>query len=148
MKNLSHIIILLLLTYATTSCMQNGGNIGHLYGQWRLEKIVDDTDTLQCDTVFLSFQADIFQLRKIIYESYDYTAFIGLFEHQEEHLKLNFLNHNSQDVTTEEQTAKMLKDLSSLYIYEVSPLFFVEQLDRNNMILDYNNRRYFLKKLN
>ena len=53
--------LLIVIGATLTSCMQNGGNIGYLYGQWRLEEVTHDNTTSVCDTVFFSFQSDVFQ---------------------------------------------------------------------------------------
>lgn len=131
-----------------TSCMQNNGYIGDLWGQWRLEEITTDKMVEECDTVFFSFQSNVFQVRKVIYSSYDYTAFTGLYERSDEMIKFDFLNFNSNDIVTAEDSAAMLQELQRLYIYEVSPTFDIKSLNRNNMILQHNNHEYYFKKLN
>ncbi len=131
-----------------TSCMQNNGYIGDLWGQWRLEEITTDKMVEECDTVFFSFQSNVFQVRKVIYSSYDYTAFTGLYERSDEMIKFDFLNFNSNDIVTAEDSAAMLQELQRLYIYEVSPTFDIKCLNRNNMILQHNNHEYYFKKLN
>ncbi|MBQ5750970.1 MAG: lipocalin-like domain-containing protein, partial [Bacteroidaceae bacterium] len=76
MKKLIY-IVLAFIAVTLTSCMQNNGNIGYLFGQWRLEEVKHDNITTECDTVFFSFQSNVFQIRKIIYDSYDYSVFMG-----------------------------------------------------------------------
>lgn len=147
MKRLIYLIILG-IACTMTGCMHNGGDIGHLFGQWRLEYIDSEHGTQPCDTVFFSFQSDVFQVRKIIYNSYDYTGFTGLYEHQDGHIKFKFYHHNSQDVTTPEQEARMLKDLESLHIDTATPLMGVTELTRKKMVLEYKDYRYHFVKLN
>ena len=147
MKKLIY-IALTIITVTLTSCMQNGGNIGHLYGQWRLEEVKHDNITTACDTVFFSFQSDVFQIRKIIYNSYDYSVFMGLYEHQEDVIKFNIYNHNSKEILSEDDKQVALSDISSLYIDTLFPLFKVVALDNRHMTLEYNDNRYYLKKLN
>lgn len=151
---MKHFIGITILTIAMccmsslTSCMQNNGYIGDLWGQWRLEEITTDKMVEECDTVFFSFQSNVFQVRKVIYSSYDYTAFTGLYERSDEMIKFDFLNFNSNDIVTPEDSAAMLQELQRLYIYEVSPTFDIKSLNRNNMILQHNNHEYYFKKLN
>ena len=147
MKRLIY-IALTIITVTLTSCMQNGGNIGHLYGQWRLEEVKHDNITTACDTVFFSFQSDVFQIRKIIYNSYDYSVFMGLYEHQDDVIKFNIYNHNSKEILSEDDKQVALSDISSLYIDTLFPLFKVVALDNRYMTLEYNDNRYYLKKLN
>lgn len=147
MKRIVYFIILLIALSSTTSCMQNNGYIGDLFGQWRLEYIEYDNTQHPCDTVFYSFQSDIIQVRKVI-EKYDYLTITGLYTHENDMLKVNFYNHWGNEVTTEEDLNNLLKDLKTIYIDEQSPLFTVEKLDCHNMILQYNNRRYVFTKLN
>lgn len=147
MKQLIY-ILLIVIGATLTSCMQNGGNIGYLYGQWRLEEVTYDNTTSVCDTVFFSFQSDVFQIRKIIYNSYDYSVFMGLYQHSDNHIKFNIYNHNSKEVISEEDKQAMLIDLASLHIDTTSPLFQVIKLDNRYMTLEYNDYKYHFKKLN
>ena len=147
MKKLIY-IALTIITVTLTSCMQNGGNIGYLYGQWRLEEVVHDNDTTACDTVFFSFQSDVFQIRKIIYDTYDYSVFMGLYQHQDDVIKFNIYNHNSKEILSDEDKQIALSDISSLYIDTLFPLFNIIELDNRYMTLEYNDNLYYFKKLN
>ena len=131
-----------------TSCMHNGGDIGYLFGQWRLEQVEYDDVAQECDTVFFSFQSNVFQIRKIIYNSYDYSVFMGLYEHQEDFIKFNIYNYNSKEILTPEYEQATLVDLASLHIDTVVPVFKVIELDNKYMTLEYNDYYYYLKKLN
>ena len=131
-----------------TSCMHNGGDIGYLFGQWRLEQVEYNDVAQECDTVFFSFQSNVFQIRKIIYNSYDYSVFMGLYEHQEDFIKFNIYNYNSKEILTPEYEQATLVDLASLHIDTVVPVFKVIELDNKYMTLEYNDYYYYLKKLN
>ena len=131
-----------------TSCMHNGGDIGYLFGQWRLEQVEYDDVAQECDTVFFSFQSNVFQIRKIIYNSYDYSVFMGLYEHQEDFIKFNIYNYNSKEILTPEYEQATLVDLASLHIDTVVPVFKVIELDNKYMTLEHNDYYYYLKKLN
>ncbi|MBR5844382.1 MAG: lipocalin-like domain-containing protein [Bacteroidaceae bacterium] len=147
MKHLIY-IALTVVALALASCMQNGGNIGYLYGQWRLEQVEHENVATECDTVFFSFQSNVFQIRKIIYDSYDYSVFMGLYEHQNDHIKFNIYNYNSQEILTPEYEHVVLNDLASLHIDTVVPLFKVVELNNKYMTLEYNDYLYYFKKLN
>lgn len=137
----------LIILSTLASCTQNEGYIGDLFGIWRLEEITDGTTVEECDTIFMAFQADVFQVRRVDYTSYDYTLFTGLYTRTDNLMQCNFLNHNGTDAVTEEQQQQMLHDLASLHIGEISPVFVVEELDKRNMKLEYNGYRYIFVKL-
>ena len=151
----------LIILSTLASCTQNEGYIGDLFGIWRLEEITDGTTVEECDTIFMAFQADVFQVRRVNYISYDYTLFTGLYTRTDnlmqcnflnhngtdQLMQCNFLNHNGTDAVTEEQQQQMLHDLASLHIGEISPVFVVEELNKRNMKLEYNGYRYIFVKL-
>ena len=147
MKHLIYIAIAV-IAVTLTSCMHNGGDIGYLFGQWRLEQVEYNDVAQECDTVFFSFQSNVFQMRKIIYNSYDYSVFMGLYEHQEDFIKFNIYNYNSKEILTPEYEQATLVDLASLHIDTVVPVFKVIELDNKYMTLEYNDYYYYLKKLN
>ena len=137
----------LIILSTLASCTQNEGYIGDLFGIWRLEEVTDGTTIEECDTIFMAFQADVFQVRRVDYTSYDYTLFTGLYTRTDQLMQCNFLNHNGTDAVTEEQQQQMLHDLASLHIGEISPVFVVEELNKRNMKLEYNGYRYIFVKL-
>ena len=137
----------LIILSTLASCTQNEGYIGDLFGIWRLEEITDGTTVEECDTIFMAFQADVFQVRRVDYTSYDYTLFTGLYTRPDQLMQCNFLNHNGTDAVTEEQQQQMLHDLASLQIGEISPVFVIEEFDKRNMKLEYNGYRYIFVKL-
>ena len=137
----------LIILSTLASCTQNEGYIGDLFGIWRLEEVTDGTTVEECDTIFMAFQADVFQVRRVDYTSYDYTLFTGLYTRTDQLMQCNFLNHNGTDAVTEEQQQQMLHDLASLHIGEISPVFVVEELNKRNMKLEYNGYRYIFVKL-
>lgn len=145
-KNIIFAATLIILS-TLASCTQNEGYIGDLFGLWRLEEITDGTTVEECDTIFMAFQADVFQVRRVDYTSYDYTLFTGLYTRTDQLMQCNFLNHNGTDAVTEEQQQQMLHDLASLHIGEISPVFVVEELNKRNMKLEYNGYRYIFVKL-
>ena len=145
-KNIIFAATLIILS-TLASCTQNEGSIGDLFGIWRLEEITDGTTVEECDTIFMAFQADVFQVRRVDYTSYDYTLFTGLYTRTDQLMQCNFLNHNGTDAITEEQQQQMLHDLASLHIGEISPVFVIEELDKRNMKLEYNGYRYIFVKL-
>lgn len=147
MKRTTIFATLLIILSALASCTQNEGYIGDLFGIWRLEEITYGTTVEECDTIFMAFQADVFQVRRVDYVSYEYTLFTGLYTRTDNLMQCNFLNHNGDDAVTEEAQQQMLQDLAPLHITEVSPVFVVEELNKHNMRLEYNGYRYVFEKL-
>lgn len=149
MKQALYIIITTITLCITTSCLQNDGYIGELFGQWRLESIEYESNTFACDTVFFAFQSDIIQVRKVNYLTYEYITFTGLYSRQDDLMQVDFYKHkgNANDAITEEEKAAMLRDLESLYIDVLSPTFVIEKLNWDEMILKYNDYRYIFTKL-
>ena len=95
----------------------------------------------------MAFQADVFQIRRVNYISYDYTLFTGLYTRTDDLMQCNFLNHNGTDAITEEEQQLMLQDLAWLHIDDISPVFVVEELNKHNMRLAYNGYHYYFVKL-
>lgn len=148
MKNLAYIIILIVALTVATSCTQNNGYIGPLFGQWRLEKLTSDTIEEKCDTVFFAFQSDVFQIRAVDYTSYVSMPYTGLYRRPNNDIQLNIYSHWGRDIKTSNDTINTLKSLVPLHITELSPLFEVEYLDNKKMVLEYNDYQYHFVKLN
>ncbi len=147
MKHIGIFITTLIALCATTACTHNNGDIGFLFGQWKLHEITTGNTAEPCDTVFLAFQSNIVQLRKVVYESYDYNLLTGLYEQQGDRLQCSFLNINGTDAIEEQQKKQMLDELASLHIKEACPVFQVIRLTRNEMALQYGRYTYHLEKL-
>lgn len=67
MKNtIRYISVLLLFLLAHTSCLQNGGNIGDIFGKWVLVRIDGDNikPPVQNGNLFLSFQKDVIKIQR------------------------------------------------------------------------------------
>lgn len=147
MKTTRLFIIIVLTLSALGACTQNEGNIGYLFGIWRLHEITDETHTETCDTVFLAFQSDVFQLRRVIYDIHEYSIFTGLYTRDDTCIHFRFLNHNGTDVTTDSLRTDMLNDLKNLHIDTPSPSFRVVSIDNHDMVLQYNGYSYSFVKL-
>ena len=65
----------LIILSTLASCTQNEGYIGDLFGIWRLEEITDGTTVEECDTIFMAFQADVFQVRRAVFINKPHTIF-------------------------------------------------------------------------
>ena len=148
MKRIFYLIFLIASFGCITSCMQNNGYIGDLYGIWRLESITANGTTEECDSVFFAFQSDIIQIRKVTYDIHKVTLTTGLYTRQNNMLKVNLYHYEGHDVTNDVAIAQMLQNLACIYIDEVSPLFAVEELTGKEMILEYQERVYKFTKLN
>ena len=148
MKKIVYLVTLIVSLGAMLSCTQNNGYIGPLFGQWQLKKITTDAQVEVCDTVFWAFQSDVFQIRKVNYESYVSMSYTGLYRRPDNNLQLHIYNYWGNEILTTNDTINTLKTLEHLYIDELSPIFVVEQLDNSNMVLEYKGHKYHYKKLN
>lgn len=147
MKHIGIFIVSLIALCATSACTHNNGDIGFLFGQWRLHEITNGNTTEPCDTVFFAFQSNVVQLRKVVYESYDYNVLTGLYEQDADRLKCSFLNINGTDAIEEQEKKQMLDVLASLHIAETCPTFQVVRLTKDVMTLQYDCYTYHLEKL-
>ena len=147
MKRIIYIVALLATLCATSSCLQNNGYIGELFGQWRLEKIVTGEKVEPCDTVFFAFQSNLFQMRKANFNFYEYTLLRGYYERTPEYIRFNILNHNTSNVKTEEEIERALRDTRSFYVDEINPVFDIERLTYREMILLYKGHTYYFVKV-
>ena len=148
MKRIIYLVTLIASLGTILSCTQNNGYIGPLFGQWQLKKITTDAQVEVCDTVFLAFQSDLFQIRKVDYVSYVSVHYTGLYRRPNNNLQLHIYNYWGSEILTADDTIKTLKTLEHLHIDELSPTFIVEQLDNSNMVLEYKGHKYYYKKLN
>ena len=66
MKTIRYILLFFCLLLAQAGCVQNGGNIGKIFGKWVLLKIEGDNTAppAQKGVIYFSFQKDVIQLQQ------------------------------------------------------------------------------------
>ena len=137
----------LIILSTLASCTQNEGYIGDLFGIWRLEEVTDGTTVEECDTIFMAFQADVFQVRRGDYTKYEHKPFSSLYKPTHQLIQCKFFTHNRTEAVTEGQKQPILHDHAPLHHGESLPVFVVEELNKRNMKLEYNGYRYIFVKL-
>lgn len=96
MKNaIRNISLLLLILLAHSSCLQNGGNIGDIFGKWVLVRIDGDNikPPVQNGDIFLSFQKDVVKMQ-IDRGNHAFSDIFGSFRMDDGFLYLNFPEDN------------------------------------------------------
>lgn len=102
MKRLAYITALLAALAATSSCTQNNGHIGPLFGSWSLQSMtVDDADMPLPPGVIgttMSFQSDVVRFNLIYQYSHTFESF-ATWSKTGDVMVFNFAHHD--DVTAE-----------------------------------------------
>ena len=137
----------LIILSTLASCTQNEGYIGDLFGIWRLEEITDGTTVEECDTIFMAFQADVFQVRRGAFTIYGDTPISEPPNRTEQPIQCKFFHNTRPEARARRAPPPTTHDLASLHIGEISPVFVVEELNKRNMKLEYNGYRYIFVKL-
>lgn len=73
MKSLYKISIFLLFAILTSSCLHNNGDIGNLFGKWKLISIETDDETLVFDDIYVNFQNQVFSIQEIYSDNHMVT---------------------------------------------------------------------------
>ncbi len=96
MRKVLDFIIIGLVMLSLSSCTHNNGDIGHLFGFWRLERIEIDgeTDSGYKGNITWAFQGEIVEMR-IYGDNHTYNSSIGTWERNDGYLDLNYTH--SQD---------------------------------------------------
>lgn len=84
----------LLLILTLTSCMHNDGDIGNLFGTWKIESIAIDgeEDAKYEGDVFVQFQTEVVRLVQVEH-NYDYVEYLGSWSREGNNLLLD-LHYN------------------------------------------------------
>lgn len=94
MKLIQNIFIVLAIVFLAAGCTRNNGDIGDLFGDWRLETLTADGEELQLydgDTKVYTwaFQSGIIRIQEI--RAYmDYSDYLGTWSREDDELILDF----------------------------------------------------------
>lgn len=97
MKRLINSIIALVALLAASSCTQNNGNIGELFGSWALREVtIDDTpaDMAEATPTVFSFQANVVRVTYYDDEYYHFN-YLGTWTRSDNTLDFDFTHHNN-----------------------------------------------------
>lgn len=143
------ILQLIIIMLAAASCTHNDGDIGPLFGFWRLEALaVDGNDVKLYDDETLlytfAFQDEVVLINTTLPHS-DYDRCFGSWRRDGSTLTLDFDHTDSDDVTKYNPPAALMFDPSGVTTFDII------RLDSSHMTLAYTDaegRRltYYLKK--
>lgn len=118
----------IVLSMVIGGCSTNGDDIGDLYGTWKLMRFECPQDTVNFDTVFISFQGEAYQL----HVNWNTQNAWGVFEHTGELLYLRKQQYGG--------------DFSAFHIDGKEVQFHVNSLSSKNLTLSRNDSVWYLKK--
>lgn len=143
MKNI--IYILLSLTLIFSACCDNVYINGDLDGMWQLQKVENKNnpeETTIPQNIYYSFQRNLTFISKQDETSTPYRFLGNLYYNQEEKtVTINGLRNfpNESYVAT-------LNDLKRFMIFNTNTVFNVLTLDNKQLIMEYDNYIYYLKR--
>ncbi len=109
-------------------CSTNGDDIGDLYGTWKLKRFECPQDTVNFDTVFISFQGEAYQL----HVNWNTQNAWGVFEYSGDLLYLRKQQYGG--------------DFSAFRIAGKEARFHVDGLSGKKLTLSRNDSVWYLKK--
>ena len=97
MKFIQNIFIILAAAFLTAGCTRNNGDIGDLFGDWRLVALTADGEELElyegdARLYTWAFQSSIIRIQEI--RAYmDYSDYLGTWKRVDDELILDFTHH-------------------------------------------------------
>lgn len=104
MKRYIYTILALVAIVCTSSCTQNNGNIGDLFGSWVLEEVTIDgtpADMAEDTPTVFSFQSNVVRVTYYDDEYYHFN-YLGTWTRSDNTLDFNFTHHSNQTEPGEE----------------------------------------------
>ena len=137
MKNFK-LYMLCLLVALMASCTRNDGDIGELYGMWRVTAIVKDGEVVKdySGTLYFEFQSSV-HIQKYVYEDrHERDDRAAMWRYQGEDVILEFVDFDPVEITGMQKGLSLVK---------------VEECTGSNMVMSYESPeneqyRYLLKK--
>lgn len=107
----------LLFILALTSCMHNDGDIGNLFGTWKIETITIDgeKDTKYEGDVFVQFQTEVVRLVQVEH-NYDYVEYFGRWSRESNNLLLDLHYTVDASVTSIPEATRFVKGKNHIVI--------------------------------
>lgn len=133
----------LLLGVAITSCTQNDGYIGPIFGKWQLTEMWEDGTMTPHDSIYYNFQTSIIQLQVVYRSSFGNISdsFYGNFSKENGELRFNIVEPSSVPITL--PAVLKLKPMGE----ENVNVFQIETLNSSRMVLTRGeNERFVFRK--
>ncbi len=139
MRFMKNIIVLFILwmTILLPACTHNDGDIGPLFGQWKLVSIEKSGQKDTYDNLFLSFQSSVLEFKTVTYP-HSYLCSYGEYEHIDNYLNIK-IKEGSESVLNDFQLNKNNED-------EWSFSFNIVKLTNNKMVLSLDDKIYTFAK--
>lgn len=111
------ISFLTLMLASLSSCMHNDGNIGNLFGTWKIETIAIDgqLDSSYEGDVFVQFQTEVVRLVQVQH-NYDHTEYFGSWSREGHNLLLDLHYTVDASVTAIPQSTRFVKGENHIVI--------------------------------
>ncbi len=86
------------LLFLLTAC-QNEGDIGSLYGQWKLTNSHVNGENKLFDNIYFSFQGKVVWVKSVNADNHTYNDVFGNFQHVGDSLLINFVQKSELTTT-------------------------------------------------
>lgn len=139
MRFMKNIIVLftLWMVVLLSSCTHNDGDIGPLFGQWKLVSIEKSGRKDTYDNLFLSFQSFVIEFKTVTYP-HSYSCSYGDYEHVGNYLNVT-VKEGGESILSDFQLNKNNED-------EWRFSFNVMKLTNHKMILSLDDKIYTFTK--
>lgn len=141
MKTLSRIIALIILTFSFNACTHNNGNIGELFGTWKLQSISIDgeTDTSYICNVLWKFQSSVMCMVRANDDTHNKFESWGTWSYANDDTQLE-LNFTHTDNDNPNQGSMKYSPLPETYLPKATiSTLDITMLNGSEMILVYHS---------
>lgn len=142
---MKRIIFILTIIIATlTSCVDNVYINGDLDGMWQLQKVEekDDTTVIYPQDIYYSFQRNLTFISRMN-ETNNPLRYLGNLYYNEEEKTVTI--NGLRNFPFESQVAT-LETLKKFMIFNTETVFDIQVLNNDQLIMDYENYRYTLRR--
>ncbi len=150
MKLIRYIFLIFAIGLLSSGCTQNNGDIGDLFGNWRLDSVTAEGLELELydgeiKVYTWAFQSGIIRIQKI-YSNMDHLDYLGTWQRDDDELTLNFTHHadyGDENFTPPEELHLVAHGITRLDIL---------QLNSSKMCVGYRGNdgveyKYYLHKV-
>ncbi len=141
MKTISHIIALIIIALSFNACTHNNGDIGDIFGTWKLESITinGENDTTYQNNILWKFQASIISMIRANDITHDRLETWGSWSFADDETKL-LLNFTHTDDYNPNMGSTKYSPLPETYLPKsTTSTLSIITLNGDNMILLYNS---------
>ena len=140
-------ILYILLIFIAAGCTHNNGDIGDWFGMWKLESVKTGNDVVEVGDRFMSFQNQVVGLLSLDTETSTSNTY-GLFENYNDSLYLT-LRQGHTWIYKNFDFIPVKSEAANINCYDITYYDFafrVVKITHKQLILEYDNKEYILKK--